>query len=141
MSLEQYERDAAATLAAKWRLFGHGIYAIGPNPELVGRIAPVAPPTSALRAHIDQPGRLANVDTRSTFVPSQITGRLTGTGARPRLPVAVAVNGRVAATGWTAQLSNDPGVILSFMVPPKLLRDGRNEARVYLIDGLRLVPL
>jgi hypothetical protein len=141
MSLEQYERDAAATLAAKRRLFGHGIYAVGPEPELVGRLAPVAPATSALRAQIDQPGRLANVDTRSTFVPSQITGRLTGAGARAGLPVAVAVNGRIAATGWSAQLSDDPGVILSFMVPPKVLRDGRNEARVYLIDGPRLLPL
>jgi hypothetical protein len=32
-------------------------------------------------------------------------------------------------------------VVISFMVPPRLLRDGRNDARVYLIDGARLVPL
>jgi hypothetical protein len=30
-------------------------------------------------------------------------------------------------------------VIVSFMVPPQLLHDGRNDARVYLNDGARLV--
>jgi Sulfatase len=141
MSLEQYERAAAATLTAKKRLFAHGIYAIGPDPELVGRPAPTTAPASAMRARVDQPGRLANVDTRSTFLPSQITGRLTGAGARAGLPVAVAVNDRIAATGWSAQLKDNPGVILSFMIPPRLLHDGRNNARFYLIDGPRLVPL
>ena len=53
----------------------------------------------------------------------------------------MAVYGRIAATGWTAQLEDDPSVILSFMVPPQLLHDGRNDARVYLIDGAGLVPL
>jgi Sulfatase len=140
-SLDEYEHEAAATLAAKQRLFGHGIYAIGPNSELVGHLAPSTAPGSALRATIDQPGRLATVDTQSSFVPSNITGRLTGAGARAGLPVAVALNGRIAATGWTAQLKDDPSVILSFMVPSQLLHDGRNEASVYLIDGPRLVPL
>jgi hypothetical protein len=32
-------------------------------------------------------------------------------------------------------------VIVSFMVAPRLLHDGRNDARVYLIDGAQLVPL
>jgi hypothetical protein len=141
MSLEQYERDAAATLAAKQRLFGHGIYAIGPDPDLVGQPAPAAAAGSALRATIDQSKRLANVDTRSSFLPSNITGRLTGAGSRPGLPLAVAVNGRIAATGWSSQLKGEPGVVITFMIPPRLLRDGRNEARVYLIDGGQLVPL
>jgi hypothetical protein len=55
--------------------------------------------------------------------------------------VAVAVNDRIAATGWSAQLKDNPGVILTFMIPPRLLHDGRNNARFYLIDGPRLVPL
>jgi hypothetical protein len=141
MSLAEYERDASATLAAKQRLFGHGIYAIGPHPELVGREAPAAAATSSLRATIDQPQRLASVDTRSSFVPSNITGRLTGAGARAGLPLAVALNDRIVATGWSAQLKGDDQVIVSFMVPPELLHDGRNDARVYLIDAARLVPL
>jgi sulfatase-like protein len=141
MSLAEYERRTAATLAAKQRLFGHGIYAIGAQPGLVGRQAPTAAPASALRATIDQPKRLASVDTRSSFVPSNITGRLTGAGARTGLPLAIALNGRIAATGWSAQLEGDHSVIASFMIPPRLLHDGRNNARVYLIDGTRLVPL
>jgi hypothetical protein len=141
MSLAEYERRTAATLAAKRRLFGHGIYAIGPQPGLVGRQAPTASPASALRATIDQPKRLAGVDTRSSFVPSNITGRLTGAGARTGLPLAIALNGRIAATGWSAQLKGDHSVIASFMIPPRLLHDGHNDARVYLIDGPQLVPL
>jgi Sulfatase len=141
MSLADYEREAAASLAAKHRLFGRGIYAIGPDPGLVGRTAPATAPASPLRATIDQRGQLTSVDTRASFVPSNITGRLTGEGARAGLPLAVALNGRIAATGRSAQLQGDPSVVISFMVPPRLLRDGRNDARVYLIDGARLVPL
>lgn len=74
-------------------------------------------------------------------MPSNITGRLTGEGARPGLPLAVALNGRIAATGWSAQLKGSDSIIASFMVAPGLLRDGRNDARVYLIDGTRLVKL
>ena len=139
--LAEYEDEVAATLAAKQRLIGHGIYAIGPDPEFVGRRAPAAAPASPLRATIDRPGRLASVNTRSSFVPSNITGRLTGAGARADLPLAVAIDGRIAATARTAQVKDDPSVIISFMVPPGVLHDGRNEARVYLIDGARLVPL
>jgi hypothetical protein len=142
MSLGEYERDAAATLAAKERLFGDGIYAIGPQPALVGRPAPAPAATaSELRATIDQAQQLASVHTRSSFVPSNITGRLTGAAARPGLPLAIALNGRIAATGWSAQLKGSDSVVASFMVPPGLLNDGRNDARVYLIDGTRLVEL
>jgi hypothetical protein len=141
MSLAEYERRTAATLTAKQRLFGDGIYAIGPQPGLVGHQAPTASPASTLRATIDQPKRLASVDTRSSFVPSNITGQLTGAGARTGLPLAIALNGRIAATGWTAQLEGDHSVIASFMIPPRLLHEGHNDARVYLIDGTRLVPL
>jgi hypothetical protein len=143
MSLAEYERDVSATLAAKQRLFGHGIYAIGPQPELVGREAPAAAAAAAssLRATIDQPQRLTSVDTRSAFVPSNITGRLTGAGARTGLPLAIALNDRIVATGWSAQLEGADNVIVSFMIPPRLLHDGHNDARVYLIDRTRLVPL
>ena len=141
MSFTEYERDAAATLAAKQRLFGQGIYAIGPQPALVGRRAPAAAPSAALQATIDQPQRLASVETRSSFVPSHITGQLTGRDARVGLPLAVALNGRIAATGWSAQLEGSDRMIVSIMVPPELLHDGRNDARLYLIDGTRLVPL
>jgi hypothetical protein len=84
---------------------------------------------------------LTSVDTRSAFVPSNITGRLSGAGARAGLPLAVALNDRVVATGWSAQLEGADNVIVSFMVPPDVLHDGRNDARVYLIDGARLVRL
>jgi hypothetical protein len=141
MSLAEYERDVSATLAAKQRLFDHGIYAIGPQPELVGREAPAAAAASSLRATIDQPQRLTSVDTRSVFVPSNVTGRLTGAGTRTGLPLAIALNDHIVATGWSAQLEGADNVIFSFMIAPRLLHDGHNDARVYLIDRTRLVPL
>jgi Sulfatase len=142
MALDAYEHARAATLAAKQRLFGNGVYAIGPQPALVGRPAPAPAATRLpMRATIDQPQRLANVDTQSSFVPSNITGRLTGAAARPGLPLAVALDGRIAATSWSAQIKGSASVITSFMVAPGLLHDGRNDARVYLIDGTRLVEL
>jgi hypothetical protein len=49
------------------------------------------------------------------------------------LPVALAVNGRVAAWSHTHEAFGDPNVW--FMIPEPLLRPGRNELRMYLIEG------
>jgi hypothetical protein len=89
MSLLEYERRTAATLAAKQRLFGHGIYAIGPRPALVGRQTPATAPASPLRATIDHSQRLASVDTRSSFAvehhrPAHRHGRARRATARRR---------------------------------------------------------
>jgi hypothetical protein len=72
---------------------------------------------------------------RSPFVPALVTGRLRGPGARPGLPIAVAVNGVVAATCRSSRLAGDRHVYLSSVLPPGALRDGRNRVEAFLIVG------
>jgi hypothetical protein len=79
------------------------------------------------------PGRLADVDTRAAVVPAGVTGRLNGSRATAGLPLALALDGRIVATGMSARLAGDRQTYFSFMVPPTALHDGRNVPAVYLV--------
>ncbi len=48
-------------------------------------------------------------------------------------PLAVALNGRVAAT--TYAYDGDYGTEFAAMVPPELLKEGDNELEVLVIEG------
>jgi hypothetical protein len=143
LSLAEYRRRAAADLAAKERVFGGGLYAIGPHPELLGRrVAPrAARPAAGLRARLIAPARLDSVDTRAAVLPAGVTGRLTGARAGPGLPLALALDGRIVATGSSARLDGDPDTYFSFMVPPAAFHDGRNAPAVHLVTRGGLAAL
>jgi hypothetical protein len=136
LSLAEYRRRAAADLAAKERVFGGDPYAVGPHTELLGRrVAPRAGPATGLRAGLIAPGRLDAVDTDAAVIPAAVTGRLTGPAARAGLPLALALDGRIVATGSSARLENDAHTYFSFMVPPTAFHDGRNVPAVYLVTA------
>jgi hypothetical protein len=142
LTVAQYRRRAAADLAAKERVFGKDPYAVGPHTELLGRrVAPGADPAASLHAELIAPGRLDAVDTKAAVLPAAITGRLTGTAARAGLPLALALDGRIVATGSSARLENDPDTYFSFMVPPAAFHDGRNVSAVYLVTPGGLASL
>jgi hypothetical protein len=142
LSLAEYRRRAAADVAAKERVFGKDPYAIGPHPELLGRrIAPSADPAAGLHAELIDPGRLDAVDTTATVLPAAVSGRLTGTGARVGLPLALTLDGRVVATGSSARLKDDASTYFSFIVPPTAFHRGRNVPRVYLVTAGGLTAL
>jgi hypothetical protein len=113
-----FERRKRAALARKVRLFGDGaddIYAFGPRPDLIGR--PASPG-----------GRVVDVDPVSGFVPTHVAGWIDGRGV-----VAVAVNGRVVATGPTFELEDDDRDRYSVMIPERSLHAGRNRISVRLV--------
>ena len=141
LTLAEYHRRAAADLATKQRLFGADPYAIGPHTELLGRRVAAGADPAGLHAHIIRAGRLDTLDTRSPVLPAAITGRLTGANARPGLPLALALDGRIVATGSSARLENDPRTYFSFMVPPTAFHDGRNAPAVYLVTSGGLAAL
>jgi hypothetical protein len=134
-SLADYERARRAALDRKLALFSHGLFGIGPHPELIG--GPADSLGSPAKAQITPEIRaaLTKVDTKSAFLPANITGRLTAPGARPGTPLALVIDGRVAAVGWSARLKGDKRVIFSFFATPEAFRDGRNQAQVYVIPG------
>jgi hypothetical protein len=120
-----YEDAKRAALARKVRLFGAGPQAFGPRPDLIGRAVPAG-------------GRRESFDPASGFVPSHVTGTITGGRQGGGRTVAVAVNGVVAATGLTFTLEGSDDEQFSVMVPERALRRGRNRVQLLLVEGERL---
>jgi hypothetical protein len=142
LSLPEYERRIAATVRYKVHLFGQdggapGIYGIGPDRRLVGR--PLTQLTVAgargLRASLNLRRDLGRVSFASDYIPVHISGTLSGPRAHAGLHIAVAVNGRVVATGWSFRLAQDKHVYFSSMIPEATLRPGANDVDVLLIGN------
>ena len=134
-SLANYDRARHQALMRKVRLFSHGLYGIGPDPDLIGK--PVAdlgdrlePAKTALNSELKQ--AIGAVDPQGSFVPSNLAGRI---GVPRGTPLAVAINGTVAAVGWSARLKGDKRVYFSFFVPPSAYKKGANSVRIYRIQG------
>ena len=155
ISARRLERRRAAFVRRKLRLFGVGptsgedwrlFRGIGPNRELLGH--PLSELATAAAdgesAQIANASSLANVDLTSELRPVHIAGTLSG-GRRRKRDVAVAVNGRIEAVGRTFFLRGSPRESFSVVVPEWVLRQGRNDVRVFEVRGgpgaLRLVAL
>ena len=111
--VDALERRRAAAVQRKLALFGSGggrdpeaLYRIGPHAELIGRRATSVPrvPGAAL-AVIHQAADLAQVDPSSSYVPGEITGEIPNGRPGGGRPIAVVVNGTIAATGRTFSLA------------------------------------
>ncbi len=126
-------RDAA--LERRLDSFGDGttsLYAIGPEPELLGRsVAPMLGEPLAAEATIVDGEGARNYDPAAELVPARIAGSLEGVDAGQ--PLGVALNGRVAATTYSYE--GHRGVEFSAMVPPRLLDIGENELALLAIEG------
>jgi hypothetical protein len=125
----------ARALAEQSIVFGRtpaDLYRIGPHRELLGR--PVAQlavrrsPTAAVE--LQDAALLSHVDRSSGLVPAYLEGRLSGS-VGPDEDLAVTVNGRVAAV--TKTFVQEKRVRFAAMVPEHVIRDGRNEVRVFRI--------
>lgn len=153
ISIPGFDRRVRASVARKVRIFGQhdrtGVYEPGPDRALLGRAPrsaglPVAA-RGPLRVKLTDPLALNAVHPHAYYVPADITGRMTGTGAQAGIPLAVALNGRIRATGLSARVPGDKRTWVSIFVPPTALREGHNALALYRIDrgprGVRLVPL
>jgi hypothetical protein len=123
-------REREATEA---RLLRHGVYGIGPRPDLIGRSAgDAAPAATGPRATVDAPGDYDDIDADASTLPVLVSGDVTGLTDDALL--AVAVNGRVAATTRVFP----PGQYVA-LVPPDSLRPGSNDVAVLqVLPGDRL---
>lgn len=134
------ERLRDAAVARKVRLFpGGDPLRIGPHLELVG--APVSTLAKGVqtpvRATLDAPGQFRSVDPRAVTIPVDVSGIVRGGPARRR-PIAVALDGRIAATGWT--IVDGGGEHFTVLLPPESLRRGAVAVEVYAIAGERGTP-
>lgn len=128
------------------RVFGTGqgwgpYYRFGPHNELIGKkIADLdILPRKRWRAQPDERNAVKNYD------PTAPTLRgLLQRGITERIPeksvLAVAVNGRVEAVGWSFKDGTGRGPGYSILLPPDSLRAGFNQLDIYLLkdNGTKL---
>jgi hypothetical protein len=137
--VDELARRRDVTLRRQVTLFGSGltrpgVYGLGPDPGLLGRRLRTLRVTSAsARVTIDEDiaELLGSLRLASNRIPGQIMGSISGSGARAGRPLAVAVNGRIAATSRTYPA----GSVARFTAaaPESSFRAGRNDVRVFWI--------
>lgn len=136
---DEYVRRREAGLRRILDLFGSGdggsgLYANGPGTDLlarpVARFARAAP--AGGRVELDSADLLDSFRPGARLVPSFVSGRITGAVAAG-VPLAVAVNGRVAGTTESFQDGDD--VRLAAVVPASAFRSGANSLEIFAIEG------
>jgi hypothetical protein len=149
ISARELERRRAALLRARLRRFGHGDWdrlytGIGPSRKLIGRPAgslPIAAGGDRLQAAIAGANWMRAVRRESLVRPTQVAGQIVGGGSRDTRPIAVAVNGKIEATGVSFHLrvpkgeQGRDGESFAVMVPERSMRPGRNRVEVFEIVG------
>jgi Sulfatase len=137
--VDDLERRWRRAVSRKLALFGSGggrdpeaLYRIGPRPDLVGRRVATLP-LAPLPAEIDQADDLREVDPAGVFVPGEITGAIPNGRPGGGRPIALVLNGKVAATGFTFSLEGSDTESFEVMVRESAFRRGPNEARVFQI--------
>jgi len=150
IGLRALERRRQANIARRTRLFGTGpdslrrygepfagLYRGGPHGWMVGRSATAFPiEQGRVRGAFSLPHLWRHVEPRAKVVPVQAAGHVLGAPPEATRGVAVAVNGRIEATGRTFHLRGpDKGEIFSMMVPERSLRRGHNSVRLYELVG------
>ena len=139
--VERRRKETTRRLAS---LFGSGrdvdLFRIGPSRELIGTRATGGMAATDVAATIDGEALLAAVDPEGALSPSHLTGRLTGPRAKAGTPLALAVNGRVAAVARSYETGGD--IRFSAFAPEASFRPGANTVEVYTVgqDG-RLAEL
>jgi hypothetical protein len=103
---------------------------LGPNRELVGRRVASVQSARNADATISLSQSFERVRRSNGFVPTQIAGRIHGSGAQRERNLAIAVNGRIEAVGRSFHLKGQRVESYSVMVPEDALREGRNTVEV-----------
>ena len=139
--VDELERRRQAAVRRKLALFGAGggrdpeaLYRIGPHRELIGsRAASLPRVPGRTTAVIHQAADLRRVDPASGFVPGEITGAIPNGRPGGGRPIAVALDGTIAATGLTFSLEGSDIETFEVIVPESALRRGPNEVHVFEI--------
>jgi hypothetical protein len=149
----ELQRRRQRAVRRKLALFGSGggrepdrLYRFGPHAELLGR------PTAGLPflpgvpgAHFHQADQLLDVDPSSGFVPGEITGEIPNGRPGGGRPIALALDGRIAGTGFSFSMEGSQLENFEFIVPSRMFRHGTMEARLFELvtraSGPALRPL
>ncbi|HEY1358527.1 MAG TPA: sulfatase-like hydrolase/transferase [Thermoleophilaceae bacterium] len=127
-------------------LFGSpwaSLYRVGSHPGLIGRRVRSLPHArrGTARAIVANAELFRHVNPADELVPTRVTGTIAG-GSGGLRDVAVAINGRIRATGRSFRLDGAPEERFSMLVPEESLQPGANSVGLYAIGrGGRLTPL
>lgn len=127
-------RRRARTLRRKAVLFGSGLFELGPHPGLRGRpVVELRVRSAAAHASVDEEiaNLLRSLPGGSETLPTQVMGSVSGPGAEENRPIALAVNGRIAAVSKTYREGSS--VRYSAMMAESALHAGRNEVELFWI--------
>jgi hypothetical protein len=139
-SFDAVERRVRATARRNASLFGSGsdsMFRLGPRKDLLGR-ATSALPTEASEGTsiaLEEPAQFENVRPGSLFVPARIVGSIQHSPVDGGTPLAVAVNGRIAAV--TESFDRPGADTFAVLVPAAVFRGGKNSVDVYAVEGSR----
>ena len=132
----EFTRARDEALRDRIGLLGDGttsLYEIGPSAELHGRpVEPLAGEDAGGEATIVDGDAARDYDVDSEEIPARIAGDVDGVD--PGQPMAIALNGRVAATTYAYE--GERGTEFAAMVPPALIEAGDNELAVFAIEGV-----
>ena len=135
ISRANWKTRRAAIVRRRLRNLGWGDWAslytsLGPNRDLVGQQLDSVRSARDARATISLSQAFARVRPSSGVVPTQIAGRIHGSGPQHERNLAVAVNGRIEAVGRSFHLKGQRVESYSVMVPEDALREGHNTVEV-----------
>jgi hypothetical protein len=129
-----FARARRATDAEKASLFGSGdpagLFDLGQARGLIG--VPVARLGRPLDFRFADPSLFRDVDPAGSSVPSLVQAKTSQAIAESQ-PLAVAVNGRIAAI--TRAIAQGHGARILAIVPPQAFRPGPNRLTVYKVSG------
>jgi hypothetical protein len=134
-------RTRQTVLSQMLKLFGSGdwprAYRFGPHPELIGKAAASLPQAASQADRVALENDFTSVDPTLPSIPVLVQGPVTAVPAGT--PVAIAVNGTIAATAETFDYQN--AIRVAAAIPPTALRPGRNAIEVFRIVGPKLQSL
>lgn len=147
LSARAWKARRAAVVRRRLRELGSGDWpslftSYGPHRGLIGQSIADRQAASGATATLSLARSYAHVRRASGVVPTQVAGRIHGSGPGHERDIAVAVNGRIAAVGRSFHLRGQAVESYSVMVPEDALREGRNRIEVLEVsDGGRMAVL
>jgi hypothetical protein len=131
-----YESAKRAALERKLRLFPGRLDRVGPASGLIGNRPSALPilPAGSERAVILGAAKYRDVRPGSGIVPGHLVGRIDGGVPGGGRVIAVALNGRIAATGRTFTLEGTQGEQFSLLIPEARFQSGLNRVALLLAN-------
>ncbi|MGK2931600.1 MAG: sulfatase-like hydrolase/transferase [Solirubrobacterales bacterium] len=127
---EDIREQRAELLRTQTSRFGNrGLFRLGPQSGLIGARPGRTPVLAGSTVSIDSARKIRDYKPREGYVPSLISGRLTGVKADQ--VVAVALNGRI--TGTTRTFEYEGRMRFGTMTKPTAIRPGSNRIAVYAV--------